>query len=114
MPTLQQTFQNDHPVALVTGSGSPRVGRAVAKHLASLGCHIALHANTSVSDAQDAAKTLQSQHGVQTVVTTGSLENSSVPAKLVQETVTALGANRHLGSTVLPSGIPTPLGGHHA
>ena len=48
MSKLQKVFDCPKPVALVTGSGSPRVGRAIAIHLASLGCRIALHANTSI------------------------------------------------------------------
>ena len=42
MPTLQDVFRCDHPVALITGSGSPRVGRTIARRLAKLGCGIAL------------------------------------------------------------------------
>ncbi len=52
MPTLQDVFQCDHPVALVTGSGAPRVGREIAVLLARLGCRIALHANNSLAEAE--------------------------------------------------------------
>jgi NAD(P)-dependent dehydrogenase (short-subunit alcohol dehydrogenase family) len=86
MPTLQDVFQCDHPAALITGSGSPRVGREIAGHLAELGCGIALHANTSVSDAQDAATQFRDRFGCEVIVTSGSLTESTVPARLVQET----------------------------
>jgi NAD(P)-dependent dehydrogenase (short-subunit alcohol dehydrogenase family) len=89
MTTLQDNFQTDHPVALITGSGAPRVGRSVAQHLASLGCHVALHANTSIDQANKAAKEIQSNDGVKTLVTLGSLEDENVPARLVAETVQA-------------------------
>ncbi len=38
------TFDCDRPVALVTGSAAPRVGRAIAEQLAQSGCRIILHA----------------------------------------------------------------------
>ena len=91
MTTLQQTFQSKNPVALVTGSGAPRVGQSIARHLASLGCHIALHANTSIDAASKAALQLQSKYDIQTLVTLGSLEDSAVPSRLVQETVAEFG-----------------------
>ncbi|KAA1262065.1 Glucose 1-dehydrogenase B [Rubripirellula obstinata] len=91
MTTLQENYHTDNPVALITGSGAPRVGRAIAQHLASLNCHIALHANTSVDEANAAAKDIESDYGVKTIVTTGSLEDENVPDRLVAETVQAFG-----------------------
>ena len=55
MPTVQDVFDCDQPVALVTGSGAPRVGREIARSLARLGCRIAIHANTSVAEAEQTA-----------------------------------------------------------
>ncbi|MDG2222936.1 MAG: SDR family oxidoreductase [Rubripirellula sp.] len=86
MATLQQTFDCDHPVALITGSGAPRVGRIVAEHLAKAGCHISLHANKSVDAAEKAAKQFRDQFHCQTIVTNGSLDDDSVPERLVAET----------------------------
>lgn len=108
MPTLQQTFETPTPVALVTGSGAPRVGRAIANHLASLGCHIALHANTSADEAKQAAETISAEHGVETLVTLGSLEDTEVPARLVEETIKRFG---RLDILVNSAAIwhPTPL-----
>jgi len=91
MPTLQSTFRCESPVALITGSGAPRVGRAIAEHLASLGCRIALHANQSEREAKRAAQRIQQQHGVETLVTLGSLTEESVPARLVAEAVGRFG-----------------------
>ena len=91
MTTLQENFQTDHPIALVTGSGADRVGRNIAQHLASLGCHVALHANTSVEEAKSVANQIQSDHAVKAIVTTGSLEDENVPERLVSETVKGLG-----------------------
>ncbi|QEG37580.1 SDR family NAD(P)-dependent oxidoreductase [Bythopirellula goksoeyrii] len=40
-----------NPVALITGSGRPRVGNVIARHLADRGYSIALHYNSSEEDA---------------------------------------------------------------
>ncbi|MGB7325519.1 MAG: SDR family oxidoreductase, partial [Rubripirellula sp.] len=86
MPNLREVFDCDSPVALVTGSGAPRVGRAIAGHLASLGCRIALHANTSVDQAHQAATKMRSEHGVDVIVTAGALDDDRVPDRLVAQT----------------------------
>lgn len=86
MSALQQAFDCEHPVALITGSGAPRVGRAVAQHLASLGCHIALHANQSVDEANQVAESLRSEFETETLVTKGPLEDPSIPPQLVERT----------------------------
>lgn len=91
MATLNQTFQCEAPVALVTGSGAPRVGRAIALHLASLGCRIAVHANHSQDQAAEVANSIQEQHGVDAIVTLGSLADESVPSRLVDETTSHFG-----------------------
>ena len=91
MSTLQQVFECDHPVALVTGSGSPRVGRNIANRFASLGCHIALHANTSVGSAEEAATAMNSEHGRNVLVTQGCLTESETHERLVEETVAEFG-----------------------
>lgn len=47
------------PVALITGSGAPRVGQAIARHLAACGYRIALHAHSSMDSAERFADHLQ-------------------------------------------------------
>lgn len=86
MPTLQDVFQCDQPVALVTGSGAPRVGREIAVQLAQLGCRIGLHANNSLAEAEKAANAIRNNLNTEVIVTAGSLENPSVPNQLVEET----------------------------
>ncbi len=86
MPSLQDVFQCDSPVALVTGSGSPRVGREVANRLARLGCRLALHANTSCDEAEQAAVGIRESYRTEVIVTHGSLEDASVPEQLVSVT----------------------------
>ncbi len=83
MPDLQTVFQCDQPAALVTGSGSPRVGRSIARLLASLGCRLALHANTSTAQAETAADEMREQFGIDVIVTSGSLSDDAVPDRIV-------------------------------
>lgn len=86
MPTLQDVFQCEQPVALVTGSGAPRVGREIAVQLARRGCRLALHANNSLTEAEKAASQIRHDFDTQVIVTAGSLENPSVPTQLVEDT----------------------------
>lgn len=89
--SLQETFGTDQPVALVTGSGAPRVGRAIAEELSRRGCHIALHANKSGEEADAAAASWLSRFGRQAVVLIGSLEDDDVCDCLVDQ------AHSHFG-----------------
>jgi pteridine reductase len=86
MPSLQQVFDCQSPVALVTGSGAPRVGREIALQLARLGCRLALHANSSQHEAQRVAQSIRDEHDSDVIVQTGSLEDESVPQQLVETT----------------------------
>lgn len=73
MSKIAQLFDDPHPVALVTGSGALRVGNAIARHLASLGCRIVLHAHTSIDAAEATAAELRAG-GTETLVVQGSLQ----------------------------------------
>ena len=88
---LQEIFGTEAPAVLVTGSGSKRVGRAIAERFASLGCNIALHANRSVAGANELAASLHKDHNVEAIVVSGSLEDDSVPERIVEETHHAFG-----------------------
>ena len=77
MTTLTSLFDSPNPVALVTGSGAPRVGNIVARALASRGYRLIIHANRSVQPAEETAAELGRQaragdllddHGSQQVV----------------------------------------------
>lgn len=85
MTSLQTTFQCDSPVALVTGSGAPRVGRAIAKHLASLGCRIALHAHSSGQELEEAAAEIADSSRVDVIRTRGALDEEPVAEQIVGE-----------------------------
>lgn len=90
VPNLKSTFQCDHPVAMVTGSGAARVGRAIAWHLASLGCRIALHANRSAEAAEQTAAEMRSG-GTETIVLTGDLGEPTVAEPMIDRVVSAFG-----------------------
>lgn len=108
MNPLQQAFETESPVALVTGSGAPRVGRAIAIELAAHGCRIALHANSSVDEAEQAAQSIEQTFGYETRVTCGPVEQDEVAERLVDETTEAFG---RLDILVNSAAIwwPTPL-----
>lgn len=91
MSLLKTVFDCDSPVALVTGSGAPRVGRAIAIELARHGCRIALHAHTSVDEAANVAQFLHDEIGVESIVTSGAIDQDGVPERLVADTVDAFG-----------------------
>ncbi len=108
MTTLQEVFQDDAPVAMITGSGAPRVGRAIAEHFAQLGCRIVLHANHSVEQAERAADSIQKRFKTSAAVVLGSLEDPDIPDRLVRE---AQGHFSRLDILVDSAAIwhPTPL-----
>lgn len=53
---LEAVFGIADPVALVTGSGSPRLGNRIVRELASRGYRIAVHAHRSVEAAEQTAR----------------------------------------------------------
>ncbi|HBJ36369.1 MAG TPA: oxidoreductase [Planctomycetaceae bacterium] len=75
---------------MVTGSGSRRVGRAIAMHLASLGCKIALHANTSKSELQAAANELRAS-GREVLATLGDLRDPDAVSAIINQVLSAFG-----------------------
>ncbi len=91
MPTIQDVFQTSAPASIVTGSGSARIGRVVARHLASLGCNVALHANQHVAAAESVAAELRAEFNRRVIVTSGSLLDDDTPKTIVQHTIDAFG-----------------------
>ncbi|TWU07871.1 SDR family NAD(P)-dependent oxidoreductase [Stieleria varia] len=107
-PSLQSVFGCQHPVALITGSGAPRVGRAIAIELAAHGCYIALHANSSVDEAHQVARSLTDEFGVEVIVTSGSLAGDSTAEDIVGQSADHFG---RIDIVVNSAAIwsPTPL-----
>ncbi|MBC8352116.1 MAG: SDR family oxidoreductase [Planctomycetes bacterium] len=59
MSKLERLFGTVHPVALVTGSGSPRLGNAIVRALAERGYSVAIHAYQSSEDAEQTAEVMR-------------------------------------------------------
>ncbi len=108
MNTLQQTFDCESPVALITGGGAPRVGRAIAEELSRRGCHVALHAHASASEASDAAASWHQRFERDAIVVSGSLAQDDTCDRIVNETAQHFG---RLDILVNSAAIwsPTPL-----
>lgn len=71
------------PVALVTGSGAPRVGRVVAKALGERGYRVVLHANTSLAQAQ-AAEAEFIAAGIETFAVQANLADEAEVARMFE------------------------------
>lgn len=65
-------FDHPHPVAFITGSAAPRVGRAIAARFHQAGYRIVLHGNRSAATAHELALTW-SNEGLETLAVTGDL-----------------------------------------
>ncbi len=87
---IQSVFQCEQPVAWVTGSGSPRVGRAIAQHLASLGCRLALHVHQSTAAGDALAQQWQAA-GTPTLVTHGDVGCNDDVDQMLQQILAAFG-----------------------
>lgn len=74
------------PVVWVTGSGAERVGRQVAMHFAARGYRVALHARSSVDEAEQAADDLESR-GTPSVVTLGDVSDMQAMTLAVEAIV---------------------------
>jgi pteridine reductase len=55
MNKLDALFGTEHPVAIVTGSGAPRLGNAIVRALAVRGYSVAIHAHQSTAHAEQTA-----------------------------------------------------------
>ncbi|HJT31375.1 MAG TPA: SDR family oxidoreductase [Pirellulales bacterium] len=58
---LHMALNDEGPVALVTGSGAPRIGNCVVRRLAAHGYRVILHAHRSRAEATASADELRSQ-----------------------------------------------------
>ncbi len=75
--------------ALVTG-GAKRIGRAICDGLANLGFSIAVHANSSLEEAEDFASSLR-ESGVEAVALKADLRNEAETLDLIRQAHKALG-----------------------
>ena len=84
MRTLERLFGVKRPVALVAGSGAPRVGNHVARAFASRGYRLVIHANRSVEQARATAAELASK-GAEAIAVTAELSDERAVRKMVEE-----------------------------
>jgi len=77
-------------VAWITGSGAPRVGQVIAKHFASFGFQIALHAKTSLENAAKCVAELN-ETGTETILLQGAVEEPDFARTAVQQIVHRFG-----------------------
>ena len=82
MAAFADLFGVDQPVALVTGSGAPRVGAVVARTLAARGCRLVIHANRSVDEARALAGQLQAE-GAEAIAVTASVDDEQAVAEMI-------------------------------
>lgn len=78
------------PTVWVTGSGAKRVGRVVAEHFAKLGYRVALHARSSLNEAQALVAELESQN-TPCMVTDGDIRSASAMEQAVSKIVSQFG-----------------------
>ncbi|MGD9646876.1 MAG: SDR family NAD(P)-dependent oxidoreductase [Pirellulales bacterium] len=77
-------------VALVTGSGAPRVGNHVARRLAAEGYRVAVHANRSVAAAQATVAEFERQ-GTEALAVVGDLRDEAVVRRMIEQLIEKFG-----------------------
>lgn len=77
---LEALFATPHPVALVTGSGAPRIGNHIARTLAGRGYRLVVHAHRSVDQARQTVVELQAAGGEAMVEIADLTDESAVQA----------------------------------
>ncbi len=90
MNTSSASQENAHLVALVTGSGAPRVGNVIVRTLAEQGYSIVVHAHKSLASAEQTVAELRSA-GTQAIALAADLADEHAVEQLVQQ------AREHFG-----------------
>ncbi len=90
MNRLEAIFGTAHPVALVTGSGSPRLGNAIVRSLAERGYRVAIHAHQSLAGAEQTAVELR-RDGTDAFVVQADVSNETQIREMVNR------VNAHFG-----------------
>lgn len=83
-------FDHLQPVAFVTGSAAPRVGRAIAKAFHNIGYRIVLHGHRSTTIAHELAQSW-SEQGAETLAVTGDLSKPEIVQQIFAQ------IDRHFG-----------------
>jgi pteridine reductase len=84
MGRLREVFGTEQPVALVTGSGAPRVGNTIVRALASRGYRCVIHTNRSLDSAQMTSQELTAQ-GRESIVLRAELTDEAQLHRLIDD-----------------------------
>ena len=90
-----------HPVALITGAGAPRIGNCVARLLAEKGYQLAIHANKSTAAANETVRELE-KRGVSAIAVNADLTNETAVQQMVHDVTDHFG---HIEALVNSAGI---------
>ena len=90
-----------HPVALITGAGAPRIGNCVARLLAEKGYQLAIHANKSTASANETVRELE-ERGVSAIAVNADLTNETAVQQMVHTVTDHFG---HIEALVNSAGI---------
>lgn len=91
VPDTEPDTETDvRPVALVTGSGAPRIGNCVVRRLASRGYRVILHAYRSGAEAAATVAELQ-ERGVQAGIVRGDLRDEGEVRELTRQALAMFG-----------------------
>ena len=87
---MSSIFHDPQPVAFITGSAAPRVGRAVAEAFHARGYRVVLHGHRHAQQAAELAAQW-SARGPQTIAVAGDLSDDATVRRIFAEIVAAFG-----------------------
>ncbi len=89
MNHLESVFGVPHPVALVTGSGAPRIGNCLVRVLAERGYRIVVHSHLAREQAQSTVKQLSAK--TEAIGVTADLRREEAVEKMFAQTISHFG-----------------------
>lgn len=89
--TPQTTFGTQHPVAFITGSLSPRVGRVIADRFASTQYHVILHGHRLRPGDDEVVQQIGQRAGVPAMAVHGDVSGEGVAEQWIDQIVSRFG-----------------------
>ena len=87
---LESIFATSHPVALITGSGAPRIGNEIARSLAARGYRLVVHSHRSVDQARQTVDELRAA-GHEAIVEIADLTDERAVKEMISHVHQAFG-----------------------
>jgi pteridine reductase len=87
---LESLFATSHPVALITGSGAPRIGNQIARSLAVRGYRLVVHCHHSVDQAGQTVDELQAA-GHEAIMVVADLTDERAVQEMISHAHRAFG-----------------------